>query len=173
MTQVDVEPPTKEQLLKTTAIAGGIALAMLFVAVLPAEYGIDPLRTGQLLGLTHEEPATVGAHHIATDPITEYQVAIELPPNSGWVENDLKMWLDEGESFVYQWSSTGPIIADLHEDNLGSYSEHPLTDATEAEGFLTAPAGGYHGWAVRNDGDQPVTFTLRIVGEFDATFDLR
>jgi hypothetical protein len=47
-----VEAPSTRAILKATVIALGVALVILFVAVLPAEYGIDPLRTGKLLGLT-------------------------------------------------------------------------------------------------------------------------
>ncbi len=172
MTQIDVEPPSKQQLLKTSGIAAAIAVVVLFVAVLPAEYNVDPLRTGQLLGLTGDDPVKVDAHHEAGDPITEYQVTVELAPQSGWLETGLKVWLDEGESFLYQWSSSGPITADLHTDGKGSYSGNPVVDGTGAEGFLTSPYSGYTGWAVRNDSDEPVTFTLRLVGEFDPETDL-
>ncbi len=40
------------KIAKATAAALVIAVVILFVAVLPAEYGIDPLKTGNALGLT-------------------------------------------------------------------------------------------------------------------------
>ena len=43
--------PSKSAILKATGIALAVALVILFTAVLPAEYGIDPLRTGKALGL--------------------------------------------------------------------------------------------------------------------------
>jgi len=43
---------SKAAILKATGIALIVALVILFTAVLPAEYGIDPLKTGRLLGLT-------------------------------------------------------------------------------------------------------------------------
>lgn len=46
------ELPTTVRLLKSTGIAGTVAAALLVVAVLPAEYGIDPTGAGSLLGLT-------------------------------------------------------------------------------------------------------------------------
>lgn len=177
MTQVDVDPPSKQQLLKTSGIAAGIAVLMLFVAVLPAEYGIDPLRTGQLLGLTNDGFGSVDAHHVANDPIVEYTVTIELPAKAAdaeagtWTEAGLKVWLDEGESVLYQWTASGNITYDLHTDQGGSY-RGGAGIGTGAEGFLTAPVSAYHGFAVRNDGAEPVTFTLRFVGEFDPDVDL-
>ena len=44
--------PTSAQLFKSTVIAMGAAVVLLVVAILPAEYGIDPTGVGRLLGLT-------------------------------------------------------------------------------------------------------------------------
>src|SRR5687768_11096373 len=44
--------PTKRQLAKATGIALLVALILLMTVILPAEYGIDPLGTGRMLGLT-------------------------------------------------------------------------------------------------------------------------
>ena len=46
-----IEVPSKAKLAKATGIALIVALVILFAAVLPAEYGIDPLHTGKALGL--------------------------------------------------------------------------------------------------------------------------
>ena len=43
---------TKSQLLKSLVIALIIGIVVLLTAVLPAEYGIDPLGTGQLFGFS-------------------------------------------------------------------------------------------------------------------------
>src|ERR1700683_1604244 len=50
--QPTLEAPSKGTLAKATGIALAVALILLFTAVLPAEYGFDPLKTGALLGLT-------------------------------------------------------------------------------------------------------------------------
>ena len=47
-----IEAPSKAKLLKATGVALAVALVLLFVAILPAEYGIDPLGAGKALGLT-------------------------------------------------------------------------------------------------------------------------
>jgi hypothetical protein len=44
--------PSMRTLAITTAIALGLAAVILVTTVLPAEYGIDPLGTGEALGLT-------------------------------------------------------------------------------------------------------------------------
>lgn len=46
------ELPSTAQLLRSTIIALGVALAILVTVVLPAEYGIDPTGAGRALGLT-------------------------------------------------------------------------------------------------------------------------
>ena len=50
--------PSKKAIAKATGIALAVALLILFTAVLPAEYGIDPLKTGAKLGLTDLSKAT-------------------------------------------------------------------------------------------------------------------
>ena len=47
-----VQSPSKAAIAKATAIAVLVAAVLLIIAVLPAEYGIDPLGTGQALHLT-------------------------------------------------------------------------------------------------------------------------
>ncbi|MDO8912152.1 MAG: transmembrane anchor protein [Phenylobacterium sp.] len=44
--------PTASRLLRSTAIAVGVAAALLIAVVLPAEYAVDPTGIGRLLGLT-------------------------------------------------------------------------------------------------------------------------
>lgn len=46
------ELPTSGQLLRSTALAAGVAAALLVTVVLPAEYNIDPTGVGRALGLT-------------------------------------------------------------------------------------------------------------------------
>ncbi|PYR82833.1 MAG: hypothetical protein DMG18_14370 [Acidobacteria bacterium] len=47
-----VQPPSKKRIAKAAVAALIIAAALLVTAVLPAEYGIDPLGTAKLLRLT-------------------------------------------------------------------------------------------------------------------------
>ena len=46
------EIPSSRALLRSTAIAAGVALLLLVTIVLPAEYAIDPTGVGRVLGLT-------------------------------------------------------------------------------------------------------------------------
>jgi hypothetical protein len=58
-TETMIEVPSKSRLAKATGIALVVALILLFAAVLPAEYGFDPLKTGAALGLTGISQAQV------------------------------------------------------------------------------------------------------------------
>jgi hypothetical protein len=55
---LQAQAPSKKAIAKATGIALAVALVLLFTAVLPAEYGIDPLKTGKLLHLTDLAKAT-------------------------------------------------------------------------------------------------------------------
>lgn len=46
------ELPSNDKLIKSTVAAAFLAALLLVTVVLPSEYGIDPLRVGNLLGLT-------------------------------------------------------------------------------------------------------------------------
>lgn len=46
------ELPSSRALLRSTAVAAGVALLLLVTVVLPAEYAIDPTGVGRVLGLT-------------------------------------------------------------------------------------------------------------------------
>ncbi|HEY0154149.1 MAG TPA: hypothetical protein VGB92_19200 [Longimicrobium sp.] len=46
------ELPSSRALLRSTAVAAGVALLLLITVVLPAEYAIDPTGVGRVLGLT-------------------------------------------------------------------------------------------------------------------------
>lgn len=48
----DAELPSTERLIKSTVTAVLVAIVILFVAILPAEYGIDPTGIGKVLGLS-------------------------------------------------------------------------------------------------------------------------
>src|ERR1700680_1135870 len=91
-----LEAPSKGAIVKATVIALAVALLLLVTTVLPAEYGIDPLRTGALLGLTGlskvSDTATGGAQHRYRLEFTRCNPgSIKLTPRT-WV------WLRARES---------------------------------------------------------------------------
>jgi len=91
-----VEVPSLRKLLTATAVALILAGAILVTIVLPAEYGIDPLRTGRALGLTalseaSEEPAK---------PEAAAPVAVDVTPERTSIDPVLEQPADGGAPTV-------------------------------------------------------------------------
>lgn len=77
-------PPTAKRLLLSISAAVFMAACVLIVAVLPAEYGIDPTGIGRTLGLT-QMSGTVPEQRIAIDDVLAgaEPVATAIPPETG------------------------------------------------------------------------------------------
>ena len=160
------EPPTlpsRRKVLVATGVALPTAAALLFGAILPAEYGIDPFGTGRLLGLlalgqTQPIAAETGEYRVDSDELTLYPAE--------WVEYFYR--LDEGSSMVFTWDATGPVTYNFHAAPDGAppgYAES--FDARESEqghGTYTAPFTGIHGWYWRNVGTDEIELTLTTAG---------
>jgi len=182
-----VEAPSTRAILKATVIALGVALVILFVAVLPAEYGIDPLRTGKLLGLTGisqaAEPAssTAGratpvATGIYTSQPSTYKVDSEdlaLGPGEGV---EIKYHMQKGGAMLYAWKATGSVQFEFHgepdqkprPDYFESYQLDNKVGQDHSYGSFTAPTTGIHGWFWENKGEKEVQIHLTAAGFFDS-----
>ena len=155
--------PSRRKVIIATGVALSTAAALLFGAILPAEYGIDPLGTGRLLGLL----ALGQAQPLAAET-GEYRVdsaELELYP-AEWVEYFYR--LDEGSSMVFTWDATGPVSYNFHAAPDGAPAGYAESfDAQESEqghGTYTAPFSGIHGWYWENVGTEEITLTLTTAG---------
>src|SRR5438046_4420286 len=118
-----VEAHSKGAIARAALIAMAVALLILFTTVLPAEYGIDPLKTGAALGLTGiskaADSATAGrATPVQTGIYTAqpniYKVDSEdlgLRPGEGV---EMKYHMQKGAGMVYAWKATGKIQFEFH-----------------------------------------------------------
>ena len=182
-----VEAPSTGAILKATAIALGVALVILFVAVLPAEYGIDPLGTGKLLGLTGisqaAEPASSTAGRATpvatgiyrTEPAT-YKVDSEdlaLGPGEGV---EIKYHMQKGAAMLYGWKATGNVQFEFHgepdqkprPDYFESYELDNKVGKDHSYGSFTAPTTGIHGWFWENKEKKMVQIHLTTAGFYDS-----
>jgi hypothetical protein len=180
-----VEPPAKGTIVKATLIALAIALVLLFAAVLPAEYGIDPLKTGKLLGLTGISQADSNAGGRATPANTgiytlqpaTYKVDTEdigLHPGEGF---EIKYHMLKGATMVFAWKADGNLQFEFH----GEPDQKPKPDYFESYllddkigkdhfyGSFTAPATGVHGWFWQNKGKTDIRMHLSASGFFDSS----
>jgi hypothetical protein len=183
--------PTLPQLGKATGIALAVAAFILTVAVLPAEYGIDPLGAGQALGLTKlnggarkeaditptaTATAAAGvASPVSTSalPMRSDEMQVVLQPGQG---AEVKALMRKGEHFVFSWSSDGgPVKSDMHGEpehaKPGEFTTYwKVAQQSAAQGAFTAGFDGIHGWFWRNKGAQPVTITVKVTGFHEKLF---
>ena len=157
---IDVDPPSKQELGVMTAVAVGLAALVLVFAVLPAEYGIDPTGFGTAIGLTDDGAATTADTFNAQD--ARYRTesfVIEVPSSGAWRETKLDMLA--GMTFVFSWNATGLVQYDLHHDTQGSFD---AGEATARAGSFSAPADGPYGWAFRSPTGDAQTIVLEVTG---------
>ena len=155
--------PSRGKVLVASGVALLTAAALLFGAVLPAEYAFDPLGTGRLLGLL----ALGQAQPIVTEE-GEYRVdaaELDLYP-AEWVEIFYR--LDEGSNMLFTWVASGPVTYNFHASPDGApagYAESfDAQDSQEGHGTYTAPFTGIHGWYWENVGTEEITVTLTTAG---------
>jgi len=178
--------PSLNSILKATGIALLVALAILFVAVLPAEYGIDPLHTGKMLGLTGisqaAAPAPIAGKAIpAQAGIYTPEPAIfktdsedlALEPGEGV---EIKYHMRKGVEMLYAWKADAKVAFEFHGEpdnkpNKDYYESYQLDDKVGQDhsyGSFTAPTTGIHGWFWQNKGKKQVMIHLTTAGFYDA-----
>jgi len=177
--------PSKGAIVKATLIALAAALVILFTAVLPAEYGIDPLGTGKLLRLTGISQAdsngggraTAANSGIYTVQPGTYKVDTEeigLHPGEGM---EIKYHMQKGATMVFAWKADGPLQFEFHgepdQKQRPDYFESYLLDNKVGRdrfyGSFTAPTTGVHGWFWQNKTKQDVRKHLSVSGFFDSS----
>ncbi len=159
--------------IAAAAVGAFLVAALVFVgAVLPAEYGTDPLGTGELLGLL--ALAQVAAISAETG---EYRLdAAELVVRpSEWVEYTYR--IEQGASMLYSWEATGPVSYNFHSAPDGAppgYAESfDAQESDAAHGSYNAPFTGVHGWYWENLGASEVTITLSTAGFYADAHEAR
>ena len=173
------DPPSKAKLAWATLAALGVAGVVLVSAVLPAEYDIDPLGIGEVLGLRVLSNPGVGTIAVRPDGITAHGSSyrtdhrtFEIAPGS-FVE--YKYRLEEGRSMVYSWSASYWVRSEMHSEADGSeiVPTFEVEERTLARhGSYVAPFPGIHGWYWLNENDDTVTVTLDASGFFSTSVEL-
>jgi hypothetical protein len=184
------ELPTVRQLNRATLIAAGVAATLLVTIVMPAEYGMDPLRTGNLLGLTamgeskhadEQSPVSTSAEDelVLDDPAESSaqsalggdasEVQLTLQPGEG---REVKATMTAGQEISFEWSAANnaQINWELHGEELGApgneYTSYERSVSAGESGKFRAPFDGTHGWYWRNDTGAPATIKVRASGDF-------
>jgi hypothetical protein len=176
-------PPSGRRLAITTAGA----------LVLPAEYGLDPLGTGHVLGLTKlfnadappDEPASViigdALKPTQAGPISRYAGEFKIDSRELTIGPydylEYKYRLEEGASMQYSWTSSLNLNHDFHgeQESGASKREQSFDKQTRRQDFgtLRAPFSGIHGWYWENPGAEPVTIKVTTAGFYTSAIEIR
>lgn len=200
MNTLDTRPvPTLRQLWKAVVIAVLAATAILIIAVLPAEYGVDPTGAGKLMGFTamssaskQAEPALpstaapagqtqtpkasgLEATAILTQsevPLRTDEMSLALAPGKG---AEIKASMEKGGRFVYEWSSGGVQVEfDMHGEPRNAkgdeFTSFLKNIQSADQGVFVAPFAGTHGWYWENVSKVPVTIRVKVSGFYEKLY---
>lgn len=180
--------PSPRRIVTATVAALALAMVTLVVAVLPAEYGIDPLGTGAALGLTALAGTEEGVP-LASSPLEAVRVGVNTPQPGALAQDtftvelrpfegvEYKYRVEQGGSMVYMWTASSDVGYDFHGEPDGAparYSEsYGKGEGRTARGVFIAPTPGIHGWFWENPGARRVTITLKTSGFYTASTEYR
>lgn len=169
-------PASTKNILIASAITLLVAAVILVTTILPAEFNVDPLGTGKLLGIAGmSEEQTVGALNMQTIPYASDTFTITL---AAFESVEYKYRLEAGATMIFAWQANDTLDFDLHAEQDGrdpaEYS--PSFDQRQSKserGSYTAPFSGIHGWYWENRSLNDVTLTLDTTGFFSAATEFR
>tara|TARA_B100001093_G_scaffold517349_1_gene598660 strand:- start:695 stop:1261 length:567 start_codon:yes stop_codon:yes gene_type:complete len=162
----NTEAPSLKTILIATAAALGVGTLVLVVAIFPAEFGVDPLGTGRLLGLTALSADENSFEEQLIAHRNDY-VEFELGP---FQSVEYKYTLDLDAAMVFSWQTDTEVYYDMHAEPAGLGEEYAESyeqgNASESSGAFHAPFTGIHGWFWENRGSRTVTVKLHASGFF-------
>jgi len=187
---IDSHLPSTARILKATLIAFLVAVVIVVTAILPAEYGVDPLGTGAALGLLSLSKADVKQPetpkgNVAAPAVQAATVGSQartfkydsqdfsLAPGQGF---EMKYHMPKGAVMVYSWKADGKLMYEFHgepdqkpnKDYYDSYELDNKVGKDQSHGSFIAPSTGIHGWFWENKGDQNVEMHLTTAGFYDS-----
>lgn len=167
--------PTASQLGLQVLGAAVLGTVLTLTVILPSEYGLDPTGFGALTGLNKlSQPPEVIVETRFTAP-PEIARMEQAPMREDVIEvpigafgrtlgaTEYKVTLEEGQTLVYSWKATAPILFEFHghttptDGSPAEVMEYGKGTATEGSGSLTAPLSGIHGWYFANPTFEDVT----------------
>jgi hypothetical protein len=185
--------PAAGAVLQATAAACGVATLLLVTVVLPAEYGIDPIGTGRVLGLSALSGATpadqpvpppVGGKiaPVREGPFALYPAGFKVDSRElvlGPYEYvEYKYHLERGSTMIFSWRASGDVMHDFHGDPEGqpsstSAQSFDARPRRQADGSFDAPFTGIHGWYWENLGGETITVRVTTAGFYSSAHQFR
>ena len=160
------KPPSDKNIMLAIGGALTIGLLVLFTAILPAEFGIDPLGIGKLTGLTDlsrsENPFEEQLEYHRSD-----YVEFELGP---FQSVEYKYTMDLDAPLVFTWIANDEVYYDMHAEPAGLGEEFAESfeqgNDFSRTGSFHAPFAGIHGWFWENRGGRTINVKLYASGFF-------
>jgi hypothetical protein len=186
--------PQQSPPIRKLAIASGLALlgalVALVTAVLPAEYGIDVLGTGRLLGLTALSSAGVAAVPPPQGDVLapQHEGAVALYPGRYRVDSrsftlgpyeylEYKYRLQKDATMLFAWQASADVVHDFHGDRDGATTDSPESyddrPRRQADGSFMAPFSGIHGWFWENPGADTITVHVTTAGFYTEAYEFK
>jgi hypothetical protein len=181
------QAPSGGKLVTAIAIALAGAGVLLVTVILPAEYGFDPLGTGEALGLS----ALAGTSVI--EPVAPPQGDKQIPAQEGnyalypaqykfdsreftlgpYEYVEYKYHLEQGATMLFSWAASDDVMHDFHGVPDGSTTEQSYDNRSRrrADGSFAAPFAGIHGWYWENPGGETITVRLTTAGFYTAAHE--
>lgn len=177
-TSTDLPLVSRRTLLLTTLCSLLAAAVVLLVGVLPAEFGKDPTRLGELFGLkamgqlkANSPGAGAEATHSHPRRARSARIEIAVKPRE---ELEYKAQLEQGEPLLYSWSvQGGPVHYEFHGEPTegewpkGYFQNYETGEGSRGQsGSFVAPFTGLHGWYWRNESDEPALIVFEATGYY-------
>lgn len=166
--------PERRKILLASAGALLVAATLLLTVILPAEYGWDPLGTGDALGLLGMAGDDVMALREQAGAWRQDRIGFQLAP---FEAVEYKYRLEAGNALLFHWRADGEVLFDMHAEPDGAapgYAESFSSGrSTGGQGSYVAPFPGIHGWFWQNRGTRDVNVTLEMSGFTGSAVELR
>lgn len=159
-------------------LAAILASALLLVTViLPAEYGIDPLRVGKLFGISGMSNAAsmVANSEDSARELLRHTTTFSLEP---FESLEIKYQMQERETLLYSWeSSSADLLYELHSEPMdaepGYADSYERARSPARSGLYQAQYDGIHGWFFENRDLATTTVSLTASGFFSKIYLFR
>ena len=177
-------------MLAISGCAFVVATLIMCGAVLPVEFNWDPLRLGQMSKLNRLWAPSEVAFDTSKSEVPlarEYPEGfradvIEIPLRAGrdstrGDELEYKVQMKKDATFIYEWSvadipKPDEFYVDFHGHTLAAgkamtVATYKQATGTSANGALTAPFDGVHGWFFQNQSANPVVVRVKVSGFYE------
>lgn len=89
-------------------------------------------------------------------------------------EMEFMTTIDEGEVLLYTWEASVPLYYDFHGHQHGGdpdvWTRYADGTSIKDQGSVVIPYTGEHGWYWVNEGTEPVTIKLTVIGYYNTFY---